>query len=80
LVALNGGMPVTLLSPHADLSANSRLYDLTAKGGDVDRRMGTMVLSAGPAAPVVHIAFVLVLDAAQPGGHCTFVGTATPAG
>jgi hypothetical protein len=74
----NGGTP-TAEQRHQDLTADNLLFSVGVKGGEVSYRVGTIVLSAGPAAPVGHIAFVLVLDNTQPGGHCTFIGTATAA-
>jgi hypothetical protein len=74
----NGGTPEANLL-HQDLSADDTVFSIGIKGGDVDDTVGTMVLSADPSAPVAHVAFLLVDDATQPGGHCSFIGTATPA-
>jgi len=41
------------------------------------RDVGTIVLGAGPADPVVNIAFMLFSDPAN--ARCTFKGTAIPA-
>jgi hypothetical protein len=62
-----------------DLSLGNPAIGTGVKAPNVSYSVGTIVLSAGPAAPVGHIAYVAILDNSQQ-GHCSFIGTATPAG
>ena len=70
----------TILSgqDHTDLTTDDTVFSFREKGGNADRFVGTIVLSADPATPVVEISFVAVEDALTPGGHCTMIGAATP--
>ena len=75
---VNGGTATAAVS-HADFSADNLALTVGVKAPDMSASVGTIVLSAGSGAPVGQIAFLLIADNAQPGGHCTFIGTATPA-
>jgi hypothetical protein len=63
---------------HLDLTNENELFSLGVKGTDVFRLVGTIVLRAGADAPVVSIPFTAVEDGVN--SHCSFMGTATPAG
>lgn len=75
---LDGSAPVAQAA-HQDLSADGTVFSFGQSGGHKNRDVGTIVLSAAPASPVADVSFLAVDDAVTPGGHCSFIGTATPA-
>ena len=63
---------------HVDLTAGNEVFSTGLKAPDKGRTVGTMIISAGPADPVVTVPFSLLTD--EGAEHCTFAGSAVAAG
>jgi hypothetical protein len=73
---LDGDTPSAGFS-HNDLGTDNQVFSFGVLAPDVYRVVGTIVLTADAASPVVSVPFSLVLD--EGNKRCSFVGTATPA-
>ncbi|MBS1880031.1 MAG: hypothetical protein JST31_10990 [Actinobacteria bacterium] len=73
---LNEGTPATRLE-RFELGGETEIFSFGLKSAERLRIVGTMVLSAGSADPVVSVPFSLLLD--EPAQRCGLVGQAIPA-